>query len=305
MRRLQAMKNQERRGRGFTLVELLIVITIIGILMSLLLPAVTSAMQIVRINKTRMIIKDIGVAVEAFKQDFGVYPPSAPRNPTNPATVKNWTDPNQANSGEMRSSAANLVYYLRGPSAVGWGSSSGGLVPFPGLRTTQVYGPYYLADEENVRYETVNSNTVPYGFLDAFNPPNRIMYFRYDTNPATTNNNRYNYAEGYSNYDYKNDETKDSLGNPLTDPSGKFGYPSQNNLLACGSVILSGSGGSAIRKWANLKYLLVSPGLDGRYGFTKATKATGDVVPSINPETESDDATYTTPATPDDVTNWN
>jgi prepilin-type N-terminal cleavage/methylation domain-containing protein len=286
------MKTQDRQGRGFTLVELLIVITVIGILMGLLLPAVTVAMQIVRRNKTQSMIKDIGVALEAFKQDFGVYPPSAPRNPVNTATAKDWTIAAQANSGEMTNGAANLVYYLRGPAAAGWGSSAGGLVPYPAFRTTQPYGPYYLADETNVQYETVGANTVPLGFLDAFNPPGRILYFRYD--PTVVNNNRYLFTDC-------NPTVAETPG-----PSGTVNYPSQANLVACGSVILSGSGASALRKWANLKYLLVSPGPDGRYGFTRTTSA-GDVVPSLDPENESGDATtgLSSPASPDDVTNWN
>jgi len=59
---------------GFTLVELLVVITIIGMLMALLLPAVGAATENARSLKCKNRIKQIGMAMAAYESRFQSYP---------------------------------------------------------------------------------------------------------------------------------------------------------------------------------------------------------------------------------------
>ena len=61
---------------GFTLVELLVVITIIGILIALLLPAVQAAREAARRAQCTNNVKQIGLAVLNYESLSGVFPPS-------------------------------------------------------------------------------------------------------------------------------------------------------------------------------------------------------------------------------------
>ncbi|MDP6380706.1 MAG: prepilin-type N-terminal cleavage/methylation domain-containing protein, partial [Phycisphaerae bacterium] len=79
--------------RGFTLLELLMVIAIIILLMGLLLPAIAAAMNVIRVAKTASFMGTLGIGLESFKDNFGYYPPSG---------------------------AGNLYTNLMGPNEEGW-----------------------------------------------------------------------------------------------------------------------------------------------------------------------------------------
>jgi prepilin-type N-terminal cleavage/methylation domain-containing protein len=285
-----------RQSRGFTLIELLVVIAIIGLLMTLLVPAVTKATEMVRAIQTRGILKSLSVGLEDFKQDFGDYPPSRPNSyfgGTKPGLVYKIVGteagrPESVAPGDMGTGAANLVYYLYGPDRVGWGTVGGGAMPFGGA-PQRAYGPYYQCAEDGVRLEklsssfTVRGQSLTFaatGFLDAYKPPGTILYLKsYKREMPVSQGHPHAYTiQGYDPTD--NDRPDTNLRKSDTDYTKyNYGEPQsgkkQQDLfdLAIGvwQRALNSTQRTELSRYPRADYVLISPGPDGRYGFVNQT----------------------------------
>jgi len=66
----------ERKKTGLTIIELLIVLGIIALLVGLLLPSLSAVKKMAKETKQKAQFATIGLALEAFKNDYGDYPPS-------------------------------------------------------------------------------------------------------------------------------------------------------------------------------------------------------------------------------------
>lgn len=267
---------QPGAGRGFTLVELLVVMGIIAILVSLLLPAITGVMVSVRGAATANVIKNLGFALETFRNDWGVYPPSDNTHPDKLIGV----------STEAGTDAAfgyyNLFFALTGPEQRGWGASAQepnqNKGPFGGT-CTEVKPPYFLPEKASDRaWLDATGGTSHWGYVDAFKPGRPIFYFRYepgDTNPYDANDNR-----------------------PHTgfDVNAQWSFASQIHF----EWLVKPTDPSGTRRWVREDYLLISCGADRYWGFVKQTGSggTATIVPAL---TQADMAI----ATCDDVANFN
>ena len=91
--------------RGFTLVELLVVIAIIGVLVSLLLPAVQAAREAARRTQCTNNMRQIGLACLNFESAKGVFPSAG-------GAVEQFIDPAEAVKAAYGYEGASWMYQI-------------------------------------------------------------------------------------------------------------------------------------------------------------------------------------------------
>jgi general secretion pathway protein G len=86
-----------RRGeRGFTLVEILVVLAIIGLVMGLVAPRVLNYLTESKVKAARIQIESLGSALDLFFLDNGRYPTSGEGLPAlvqRPGSIATWNGP--------------------------------------------------------------------------------------------------------------------------------------------------------------------------------------------------------------------
>lgn len=87
---------RRRRGRGFTLVELLVVLAILGLLASLVGPQVMNFLGSSKTQTAALQISDLGAALDLYRIEVGRYPSTAEglrALVADPGNAPNWNGP--------------------------------------------------------------------------------------------------------------------------------------------------------------------------------------------------------------------
>ncbi len=85
-----------KNNRGFTLIELMVVVVILGILAGLIVPRIMSRPEQAKRTKARMQVESIATALKLYKLDNGSYPTTEQglqalvEPPSSGNTPKNW-----------------------------------------------------------------------------------------------------------------------------------------------------------------------------------------------------------------------
>ncbi|MDA1273432.1 MAG: prepilin-type N-terminal cleavage/methylation domain-containing protein [Verrucomicrobia bacterium] len=96
------------KHRGFTLVELLVVLAVIAILASLLLPALTRARSAADSTACRSNLRQLTIAIRLYTDDTGVFPMSSPA--VNGVVNHYWFDRLSSYASGWPDSSGSTVY---------------------------------------------------------------------------------------------------------------------------------------------------------------------------------------------------
>jgi len=237
-----------RPRAGFTLVELLVVMSIIVLLVTLMVPSLNAFMDRGRATHTRTLLGAIESGLELYRGESALgrdYPPSQYEIDN----TGNRSDPQAAYGAET------LMWALAGPTLQG----TTGIPPPDPATNPPHYGPFIDISRATIRVPPAYSGT-QWAILDDFDMP--ILYFLPD--PAQPPLYRYRLQD---NYVYLR-ENIDPLyqANPASSPATPPIDPFRVYIEDPRIDTLSGGTGTAWGPHNSDRFILISAGPDRMYG---------------------------------------
>lgn len=87
------MNRKRRRNHGFSILELMVVVLIMGILAAIVTRNVLQNVDKAKVTKTRIHISQLKDAINQYKLDTNIYPDYLEDLVIQPANVAGWTEP--------------------------------------------------------------------------------------------------------------------------------------------------------------------------------------------------------------------
>ena len=267
----KSLLNRNQKA-GFTLIELLITISIIAVLASIILPAVNGARRAARVAAVRAEMAEIAQALDQFKAEFGMYPPSsitlyetaADWNINDAVHKKNkflvsklWPDYDFATrdldgdgtAGEeiVLQPAECLVFFLGGPTILDTsinkftplGFANDPTNPF-NLTSKSRKAPYFKFDISRLR-DGANANNLP-AYIDNY-PEQELPILYFSGNGSAGYDHDQVVATGLLDV-YRQSWTLGTTATATFDPSS-----------------------TNVKTWNDSTFQLISPGPDKQYGI--------------------------------------
>jgi len=119
------LKRKEKRSGGFTLIELMVVLVILGVLAGLIVPRIMGRPEEARRQKTIIQMESIETALKLYKLDNGSYPTTEQglqglvEQPATGAIPRNWREGGYLEKGKIPKDAWGNNYIYVSPGTHG------------------------------------------------------------------------------------------------------------------------------------------------------------------------------------------